>query len=123
MCCPECSGVVSIGAMWGWISTGCPDGSYCPECSDLKATVQFRDNGPYQWKKEASRHLGGSNVGWADGHATWTAAQRFCSMTDEGDVEGIGLICDGTSLEGYRANCGEPLPGMEFLFSKNTPWW
>ncbi len=122
VCCPECAGVAGAGAWPDWISTGCPDGSYCEECSSLKATVLFRDQGPYQWKRDSVRHLGGSNIGWADGHATWVAAARLCAMTDEGDVEGVGLICDGTSLESYRANCGDPLPGMEFLFTNDTPW-
>jgi prepilin-type processing-associated H-X9-DG protein len=122
ICCPECAGVAGAGA-WSWITTGCPDGTYCPECSNLHAPVLFFNESPDAWKRAGERHLGGSNIGWADGHATWVPAQRLCAMTDDGEVEGVGLICDGTSVEGYRANCGDPLPGMEFLFNKSTPWW
>jgi prepilin-type processing-associated H-X9-DG protein len=123
ICCPECAGVAGV-AWGGWITEDCPDGSGgCPECADVHAPVLFttQGQGP-DWKEPATRHLGGSNIGWADGHATWVHAQRLCAMTDDGDLEGVGLICDGTSLEGYRQYCGEPAPGMDFLFSKNTPW-
>ncbi len=121
ICCPECSGVA--WDVWGWPTVDCPDGSWCPECADIHAPVLFTTQGQRgEWKEAASRHLGGSNIGWADGHASWSHAQRICAMTDEGDIEGIGLICLSTSVEGYRANCGDPPADADFLFSKNTPW-
>ena len=123
ICCAECAGVAPY-AWSDWIGNGCPDGSWCYDCYILHATNRQRDEGPDQGQKDASRHLGGSNVGWADGHASWVAAARFCAMSDERELEGIGLICGlwGTSLEGYRNTCGDPPPGMEFLVSRAADW-
>jgi len=45
-------------------------------------------------------------------------------MSDDKDFEGVGTVCGllGTSVQGYRENCGEPEPGMDFLFNKKTSW-
>ncbi len=124
ICCAECAGVVSITG-WGWINTGCPDGSYCPECSAVHAPVRARDEGHDPWKRDALRHLGGTNVGWADGHATWVQARRLLSMADDEEIEGVGTVCGnlGTSVEGYRALCGDPPAGVDFLFSQAIDWY
>jgi prepilin-type N-terminal cleavage/methylation domain-containing protein/prepilin-type processing-associated H-X9-DG protein len=126
ICCAECSGITEVA--WGWPGGGCPDPDVswaaCPECAAHHAPTWFQKEGP-EWKKTRTRHLGGSNIGWADGHATWVSAQRLCSMSDERDIEGVGLICGmwGTSVEGYTATCGAPDPGMDFLFSRRTDWY
>jgi prepilin-type processing-associated H-X9-DG protein len=116
ICCAECSGVHGV-AWYG--DASCPDGSWCDEeC--------FVWHAHYDWatdpelKRASTRHLGGANIGWADGHATWVHAQRLCAMSDEGDIEGVGLICYGTSVQGYQRECGDPPADVEFLFSKTT---
>jgi hypothetical protein len=45
-------------------------------------------------------------------------------MSDDQEIEGVGLICGlwGTSLEGYRENCGEPPAGAQFMFNRATDW-
>ncbi len=131
ICCAECAGIAPFA--WGWGGAGagindCPDGSYCPECYAVHAVNTWWTSGGFDVdaKKASTRHLGGSNIGWADGHASWVMAQALCAMSDDGEIEGIGLICadgGGTSLEGYRANCGEPPAGAEFLFSRETDWY
>ncbi len=56
------------------------------------------------WRKKYTRHMGGSNFGFADGHATWMAAETFLSQVThqdcpcdapgaeyhEGTIEGVG---------------------------------
>ncbi|MFB3883504.1 MAG: type II secretion system protein [Armatimonadota bacterium] len=127
ICCAECSGVAPIA--WGWPSDSCPDGSYCPDCPPLHAPYLVVHGGPDQWKKDCARHLGGSNLGFADGHAAWIAAQRLCTMSDDGDIEAVGWICSpGTSYEGYvnSPDCGngsQPPAGMTFLHSKDIDWY
>jgi prepilin-type processing-associated H-X9-DG protein len=126
LCCPECSGITEVA--WGFPGYGCPDPNAswaaCPDCAANHATTAFVHEGP-DWKKRNTRHLGGSNIGWADGHATWVNAQRLCAMSDDREIEGVGLICGlwGTSVEAYRMNCGEPDPGMDFLFNRRTSWY
>ncbi len=71
-----------------------------------------------------ARHLGGTNVGWADGHATWVAAQGLVAMSNDSEIEYVGSICHPyTSYEGYAENCGDPDQGQAFLFSRKTDWW
>ena len=120
ICCAECSGVQGL-AWYGDVN--CPNGDWC------EATC-FNSHAHYAWasdpdlKRQSARHLGGTNIGWADGHASWVAAQRLCAMSDEREIEGVGLICGlwGTSVEGYRNTCGEPPAGMIFLFGRAADW-
>jgi prepilin-type processing-associated H-X9-DG protein len=67
-------------------------------------------------KQASTRHLGGSNLGFLDGHATWLAAQRILTMAKDKDLDGIAQWCAGASLEDYQKACGDPPPGAEFLF-------
>ena len=39
--------------------------------------------------KPYTRHLGGSNIGYLDGHASWIAAEQLLSRVADGDIEGI----------------------------------
>jgi prepilin-type N-terminal cleavage/methylation domain-containing protein/prepilin-type processing-associated H-X9-DG protein len=122
ICCAECGGIAPIQWNWGTYSeSGCPDGTWCPDCPPMHATNAWwnADGFDDDAMRASTRHLGGSNIGWADGHATWVAAQRLCAMADEEEIEGAGLVCGAyTSVEGYRANCGEPPSGMNFLFNQ-----
>jgi prepilin-type N-terminal cleavage/methylation domain-containing protein/prepilin-type processing-associated H-X9-DG protein len=129
ICCAECAGIAPFAWGWGGYGAGlneCPTGAYCPECYEAHAVNTWWTSNGFDpdARKSSTRHLGGSNVGFADGHAAWFAAGRFCAMSDERELEGVGLICGlwGTSLEGYRNTCGEPPPGAEFLFSRATDW-
>jgi prepilin-type N-terminal cleavage/methylation domain-containing protein/prepilin-type processing-associated H-X9-DG protein len=123
ICCAECSGIAPFAWAWGGAAAGiagCPTGAYCQECYDVHAPNVWwtADGFDDDAMKAATRHLGGSNIGWADGHASWIAAQTLCAMDDEGDTEGIGRSCLGTSVEGHRETCGEPPAGAHFLFNK-----
>jgi len=120
ICCAECSGVSHV--TWGFPTWDCPDGSYCPECAAAHASIRWASDPDA--KRASTRHLGGTNIGWADGHASWVAAQQLCAMSDERQIQGVGLICGlwGTSLEGFRDCWGEPESGMIFMFSRRTDW-
>jgi prepilin-type N-terminal cleavage/methylation domain-containing protein/prepilin-type processing-associated H-X9-DG protein len=52
---------------------------------------EFLAGGPLQ--RRFTRHLGGSNMAFADGHATWMPAMQIMTKTAEGELEGF---------------CGEP---------------
>ena len=128
ICCAECAGIAPF--MWGMggVAAGindCPDGSYCEDCMNIHAMNTWYGPNGYDTKlrKATARHLGGTNIGWADGHASWVDSQRLCAMSDDGLLENVGVICDTGSVEGYRALCGDPLPGMTFLFNKRGAAW
>ena len=135
ICCAECGGVAPFMWDWGGSAAGlnaCPDGTYCPECYACHATNVWYDANGYSDKlrKASTRHLGGSNIGWADGHASWVAAQRLCAMSDEGDIEGVGWICTGPPGSGwggtnpvtYARECGGLVPGLVFLHNEPIDW-
>jgi len=127
ICCAECAGIAPFAWVWGGYAAGindCPTGEWCPECYEMHACNVWwtADGFDEDAMKASTRHLGGSNIGWADGHASWIAAQTLCAMDDDGDIEGIGRGCAGTSVEGYRENCGgDPPAGAHFLFNKQRP--
>ncbi len=54
---------------------------YAPNDGAFLANVELRK--PY------SRHLGGSNLGFLDGHASWINSERIINMKREGDLEGV----------------------------------
>ncbi len=124
LCCAECAGI--FGILWGGTRDDpCNMNQWelCdPDCWSLHAHYPFARDPDV--KKQASRHLGGVNVGWADGHATWVHSERLIAMSEDGEIEGIGGICTpwGTSLEGYRALCGDPDPDMIFMFNRAQDW-
>ena len=129
ICCAECAGIAPF--MWGWGGQAaglnpCPDGSYCPDCMNLHAVNAWWNSDGYDVhaRKASARHLGGVNVGWADGHASWQLSQNLIAMSENGELEGVGWLCyPATSALGHEAFCGSPPPpGMTFLYSTGPLW-
>ena len=117
LCCAECAGIIPWAWAWPTVVDGhttCPNGDYCPECWAAHASYEW-SRSP-QMKQASTRHLGGSNLGFLDGHASWLAAQRILTMAKDKDLDGITEYCFGATLETYREYCGDPPPGAEFLF-------
>jgi prepilin-type processing-associated H-X9-DG protein len=117
ICCAECSGIAYY-AWDGWPDpNGCPDGTDCPECVALHANLNWAKDPSAQ--KASARHLGGVNLGFLDGHATWLASQRLMNMGAEGTFEypGTTVWCIPTVRSQYEGYCGAaPDPKMIFLF-------
>jgi prepilin-type processing-associated H-X9-DG protein len=125
VCCAECAGIGPFVWGWGGAAAGlnpCPDGSGCPDCANSHALNTWWSSGGYdvEARKASTRHLGGVNVGWLDGHASWVDSQRLIAMSEEGELEAIGWTCAPmTSAEGHEAACGSPpQPGMVFLYTR-----
>ncbi len=130
ICCTECAGVNWYS--WGWPevsdpATGainCPDGSYCPECWAMRANLAWIKD-PAR-RSASTRHLGGVNLGFLDGHASWINSVRLLNAVGEGDLEGIAPWCGfGGSRAGWEAHepddeCGceggAVPPYVEFLY-------
>ncbi len=125
ICCAECGGIQGM-AWYG--DTGCPGGFYCEEeCFNLHAHYEWATN-PDK-KKASTRHLGGSNLGFADGHAAWMAAPAMIAKSDNKEFEMVGWTCSpGTSYKGWvnSPDCGngsEPPAGYVFLHNENVDWY
>ncbi len=123
ICCSECGGIAPFAWGWGGAAAGitdCPSGAYCQECYDVHASNLWWTSSGYsdEARKASTRHLGGSNMGFADGHAAWMSAQAIIAKADEGGFEAVGWTCSpNTSHQGYLQECGDPPPGMVFLYN------
>jgi prepilin-type N-terminal cleavage/methylation domain-containing protein/prepilin-type processing-associated H-X9-DG protein len=132
ICCATCA-----GAQWGDACNESEDGPPVAYCDDDSAVVDCWNtiHAHRGWaedpdrKRSGARHLGGSNIGWADGHASWSSAGALLAAADEGDLEMIGFVCaadglqGGSSAEDYRIACGgDPPPEMSFLHSRAIGW-
>jgi prepilin-type N-terminal cleavage/methylation domain-containing protein/prepilin-type processing-associated H-X9-DG protein len=109
MCCVECSGFAL------WIPTedcGILDGP-CAECKLLHAGPEWAHDP--ERRRASTRHLGGSNIGFLDGHAAWFLAERILAMHREGELEGTEWWCF-TSVQDWTEYCGEPTPHQVFLY-------
>jgi prepilin-type processing-associated H-X9-DG protein len=115
ICCAECSGLQGL-AWYG--DTSCPSGEWCDEdCYNMHAHYAWASNPDMQ--KASARHLGGVNLGFLDGHATWLASQKLMAMGADGEFEypDTTLWCIPTVRSQYDAYCGSPPdPKMIFLF-------
>jgi prepilin-type processing-associated H-X9-DG protein len=120
ICCAECSGY-AWSAWGGWPpdkDCGIMDAE-CGVCRDLHAGREFWTNGP-DYQKSFARHLGGVNLGFLDGHAAWWNSMSVIDagygtgVYGSGELGGVFQWCPNSTLEGYRRECGEPEPGMNF---------
>jgi len=124
ICCAECAGVKAI-AWGGTPDNPCqsPERSWCsdsPDCEAVHTRYNFATDPNV--RRSYARHLGGNNIGFADGHAAWMSAQGIIAKADDGDFESVGWICPTTNPVGYvnSPDCGGSIPpGMIFLH--NSP--
>jgi len=63
-------------------------------------------------RKRYARHLGGVNIGFLDGHATWVSSGNLVNMCKDGDI-------DGVEHYGPVSDCIVPWTGN--LFSEDYP--
>ncbi len=131
ICCAECGGVQITYGEWGG-ENDCPDGTYCEDCmAHHTIHTWYRADDPDAARKQTARHLGGVNIGWADGHASWVASQRLCAMSDDEEIEAVGWICTGPPGQGwggtnpvtFRNECGDIPPGTYFLHNRPIDWY
>jgi len=121
ICCAECAGVAPWAWDWGGAAAGitaCPTGAYCPECYSMHAINAWWSAAGYdrEARKDSTRHLGGVNVGFMDGHASWFNSERLLAKYAEGELAGVSEYCPAASRALYTELCGEPPAGMAFLY-------
>jgi len=111
-CWPE-ECCVELRANWPMTTTRAEQRVCCAEaggdysCKSLHAiNGEFRDEAT---RNSWTRHFGGVNVGWLDGHASWENSMALLGKYDEGEVEGVVHWCAPTSVADYEA-AGEAIP-------------
>ncbi|MHC5034958.1 MAG: type II secretion system protein [Planctomycetota bacterium] len=120
ICCATCGGVV--WSTWSWPSfdenwnVECPSGEWCPECADLHAGTNMAFYKDPEVRNYYTRHLGGVNIGYLDGHAAWIRSEALLAKHLDGEIDAVYNYCFG-GREEYIDWCGtEPIAGMEFLY-------
>ena len=126
MCCVTCSFVGEpASGQDAWVPLSCQsdlEAGGCWDCRLLHAPAQNFFGDPSVMSR-GTRHLGGVNVGFLDGHAAWLKSQSIPAMYQDGQLEGLYVECisssGGTTREAYQANCGDPT-GLDFIVD-HTP--
>ncbi len=97
ICALNCSATGWAWADWDACSSAASCGLYnwAPNDGSFLYNPELR--------KPMTRHLGGSNVGFLDGHAQWIHAQRIVSMFAEGDLQGPDFCVTSQQAEDW---CG-----------------
>ncbi len=84
---------VACSGLWcGGDWTNC---SWVAYCSAEKGDVRWGTDPTFRMNNAKPRHLGGSNIGFADGHATWMPSET--------------ILFGGENRSGYAANPDNPL--------------
>ncbi|NIQ98595.1 MAG: hypothetical protein GTN78_00110 [Gemmatimonadales bacterium] len=78
--CVACCG----GGWW----TDCPWSADCSLSYEDGEGASFLDGDVTIAKQRFSRHLGGVNIGFADGHAAWYPSQEACTQASDGELQG-----------------------------------
>jgi prepilin-type N-terminal cleavage/methylation domain-containing protein/prepilin-type processing-associated H-X9-DG protein len=84
ICCLECSGIGWTPVWEEAIECGCD-----PDCVHLHGNGDGSMMRDPELRKPYSRHLGGVNAGFLDGHASWIHSVAFINAVREGDLEGL----------------------------------
>jgi prepilin-type N-terminal cleavage/methylation domain-containing protein/prepilin-type processing-associated H-X9-DG protein len=116
ICCAECSGINYY--MWGgWpppLDCGILD-EVCGPCRQVHAGQEFWE-GP-DIRRNATRHLGGVNVGFLDGHAQWIHSEALVARCGEGEILGVANYCAPATVRAtFEDYCGQPADDYNFLF-------
>ncbi len=85
ICALECANDIC-----GWA-----DWDLCTWATDCGLYYYAPNNGSFltnsEYRKPYSRHLGGVNCGWLDGHASWMLSDRFVALYWEDEIDGLEI--------------------------------
>ncbi len=108
ICCLECSGV-GWSADWELLIEGGEE----PSCVYLHAPNDGAFITDPQLRKPYSRHLGGVNAGFLDGHAGWMLSEVLIKKYAEGELTGLSPWGPGSGeLVASADCCGTVMPTL-----------
>ena len=88
MAYPDLCGLECANQDCGWV-----DWEYCTWAADCGLYVYAPNDGSFlvnpEFRKPYSRHLGGVNIGFLDGHAAWVHSIMLINKIKEGDFAGV----------------------------------
>jgi len=120
ICCLGCGNSVCSSYDWelctnGTVGTGADCGVY----NNAPNNGAFLTNP--ELRKQYSRHLGGTNVGFLDGHASWFNSDRLLSKYLDGELDGVDPWGPFTGMKAPDWDCNYETwsgyyPGVPVLF-------
>jgi len=110
ICALECSTGVCCAPDW----ETCPssaDNDGCVQCIFLHAPSDGSMLRDPEARKPYSRHLGGVNMGFLDGHASWVQSEAVIKRYQEGELQGVDTW-------GPTSECGflDLYPGLPSIY-------
>ncbi|MFB3882965.1 MAG: type II secretion system protein [Armatimonadota bacterium] len=87
ICCLECSGL-GWTPDWDECASATSEGG-CYDCMQLHGDGDGSMIRDPELRKPYTRHLGGVNAGFLDGHATWIQSTAFVNAVREGNIDGL----------------------------------
>ncbi len=110
ICAAECGNEVCAWADWDYCTWAADCGLYFTAPADFITSPDLR--------RQYTRHLGGSNIGFLDGHAAWIHAEQLVARVANQDIEGIYAWGPNTLGIGANWNTGftDCYPGVPTLF-------
>jgi len=110
MCCVECSPTWPPSDA---TKAADPD-YYIPGCAEFHANAEWAAD-PDR-KKMSTRHLGGVNIGYLDGHASWINSTALLNRYIEDEIDGLDTACFGFTEAQADLVCGPGAwPGAPWL--------
>ncbi|MDH4208317.1 MAG: DUF1559 domain-containing protein [Anaerolineae bacterium] len=105
ICVLGCANEICGGSSWEictW-AADCGLYMYAPNDGSMLANPDLR--------KQYARHLGGVNLGFLDGHASWINSEALVTGVRDGDIAGVGEMSPNST-------CGfaEDYPGVPTLY-------
>jgi prepilin-type N-terminal cleavage/methylation domain-containing protein/prepilin-type processing-associated H-X9-DG protein len=107
---PDICALGCANEICGWVDWEvASDPECCGDAYQLWAEMDFL--GDPEKYKQYSRHLGGVNLGFLDGHASWMNSQSVVTGVRDGDLSGIGEVWPNST-------CGfaDDFPGVPTLY-------
>ncbi len=88
ICCAECGNTFCGWVDWEYCASSDDAVAYdCADCIRLHADASFLKN--TELSRQYTRHFGGVNVGFLDGHAAWWHAERMRAALRDGEMTGL----------------------------------
>ncbi len=112
---PDICHVYCANTMCGWVDWEMASGEcseWAGDCYYLYAPMDGSFIADWGKLRRYARHLGGSNLGFMDGHVAWMKSEAIMAKTYEWEIGGIG--CWGPTVRCYECSTGS-LPDVPMI--------
>jgi prepilin-type N-terminal cleavage/methylation domain-containing protein/prepilin-type processing-associated H-X9-DG protein len=117
LCCME-----GASTWCSWVNWESQEGM-CPGTEECKFHIAPGESSPNfvtdpNELKKYTRHLGGVNLGWMDGHASWMSSEALCARYNEEATDGVWEMAMGLCPWCHNSNYCEYQDEFEPYYDK-----